>query len=137
MLILRPGVLEALELRPMAQLLSLIGTLLILVYCIPDEGVRQRDVSEDRSHPPKVLVIGSVKDVADSASRVQFTWQAVLHIDSRGEASLPPFLLPHPLHFILCQPASRNFFFLILTTLNLTPSKRFCSQTILFPLRLN
>ena len=43
--ILRPGVLEALELRPLAQLLSLIGTPLIPVYCIPDEGVRQKNVN--------------------------------------------------------------------------------------------
>ena len=75
--ILRPGVLEALELSPLAQLISLIDTPLIPVYCIPDEGVRQRNVSEDRSHPPKVLVIRSVKDVAYSASRVQFTREAV------------------------------------------------------------
>jgi len=91
--ILRPGVLEALELRPLAQLVSLIDTPLIPVYCIPDEGVRQRNVSEDRSHPPKVLVVGSVKNVAYSASRVQFTREAVLHIDSRGEASLLPCLM--------------------------------------------
>jgi hypothetical protein len=97
---LRPGVPAVLELRPLAQLLSRIGTPLIPVDCIPYEGVRQRNVSEDRSQPPKVLVSGSVKDVADSAS-VQFMREAVLHIDSRGEASLLPCLLPPPLHFIV------------------------------------
>jgi len=47
--ILRPGVLGALELRPLAQILSLIGAPPIPVDCIPDEGVRQRNDSKDRS----------------------------------------------------------------------------------------
>ena len=96
--ILRPGVLEVLKPRPLAQLFPLIGTPLIPVDCIPYERVRQSNVGEDRSHLPKV--IGSLKNVSDSASRVQFTREAVLHNDARGEASLLPCLLPHPLHFI-------------------------------------
>ena len=94
--ILRPGVPEALELRPLAQIFPLIGAPPIPVACIPDEGARQRIVSEDMSHPPKDLAINNV---ADSASRVQFTREAVLHTDSRGEASLLPCPLPHTLHF--------------------------------------
>ena len=47
--ILRPGVLEALKLRPMAQIISLVDVFLIPVECI--EGVRQINDSEDRSHP--------------------------------------------------------------------------------------
>ena len=55
-----PGVLNVLELRPLAQLLFLIGSTPIPVDCIPDEGVRQRNVSKDRSQSPMVLVIGRV-----------------------------------------------------------------------------
>ena len=60
MLILRPGVLEALDLRPLAHTLSLIGVPPITVYCIPDEGVRQKNISEDRGHPPLRMVVGGV-----------------------------------------------------------------------------
>ena len=53
--------------------LSLMGAPPIPVDRIPDERVRQRIVSEDMSHPPKVLVVGGVEDVVDPASCVQFT----------------------------------------------------------------
>ena len=78
---------------------------LIPVDCIPDEGVHQRNVNKDRSQPPKVLVIGSVKDVADSASQVQFSGEAFLHIDSRGEASLLPACFHTPCTSLRKPPA--------------------------------
>ena len=77
MYILRPGVLEALEVRSLVQLLSLMGAPPIPVDRIPDEGVRQRIVSEDMSHPPKVLVVGSVEDVVDPPSCAQFTRESL------------------------------------------------------------
>ena len=61
MLILRQRELVALDLRPLGQILFLLGASPIPFDCTPDGGVRQRKVGEGRSHPPKVLVVRSVR----------------------------------------------------------------------------
>jgi len=96
-----PRVFETLHLCSLAQTLSLVGTPLLPVDRIPDEGVRQRNVCEDRCQPPKILVIWSEENVADPTCGVKLSRTALRHIDPRCETSLLTGLLPHCLHRIM------------------------------------
>ena len=80
---------------------ALVGTPPLPVYRIPDEGVRQRNVCEDRCQTPNILVICSVENFADPACGVQFPREAVHHADPRCESHLIPGLFPHTLHCIV------------------------------------
>ena len=74
---------------------SLVGTPLLPVDRIPDEGVRQRNVCEDRCQTPQILVIWSEENVADPTCGMKISREAVHRINPRCETSLLPGLLPH------------------------------------------
>ena len=85
---LRPRVFETLRLCSLAQTLSLVGTPLLPVDRIPNEGVRQRNVCEKRCQTPPTLVIWSVENVADPTRGVKLSREAVRRINPRCENSL-------------------------------------------------
>ena len=57
MIALRPRAFKTLHLCSLVHALSLVGTPLLPVDSIPNEGVRQRNVCEDRCQTPQILVI--------------------------------------------------------------------------------
>ena len=65
MIALRPHVFEKLHLCSLAQTLSLEGAPLLPVDRIHNEGMRQRNVCEDRCQTPQILVIWIEENVAD------------------------------------------------------------------------
>ena len=94
-------VFETLHLCSLTHTLSLVGTSLLPVDRIPDEGVCQRNVCKDRCQPPKIVLIWSVENVADPTCGVKLSREATHHIDPRCETSLLSGL-PAPHH---AQPA--------------------------------
>ena len=99
---LSPRVFETLHLRTLAQVISLVGTPLRRLNHNRNEGVRQRNICEDRCQTPQILVIWSVENVADPTCGVKFSWEAVRRTNQQFKpSSLLPGLLPYCLHRIM------------------------------------
>ena len=128
---------ETLHLCSLTQTLSLVGTLLLPVDRIPNEGVRQRNVCEDRCQTPQILVIWSVENVVDPTCGVKISREAARRVNPRCETSLLPGLLPHCLHRIMPHQTRdprvfRAALHLEATLINLLPTR---AQNLLLRLR--